>query len=234
MSSGLMVLLGTGVTVGFLHTLLGPDHYVPFIAMASAARWSAAKTALVTVLCGIGHILGSVALGLIGVSLGFAVEKLQLFESARGEVAAWMLIAFGLTYFIWGIHKAIVNKPHTHAHFHMHDGEHEHEHSHTCEHVHVHESPNLTPWVLFTIFVFGPCEVLIPMMMFAYEKSGAISVVMLVTAFGSATIAAMLGVVMSAYYGIERIPTRKLQRFSHALAGLAVLLCGGAVKFLGL
>ena len=66
----LALLLGTAVTIGFVHTVLGPDHYLPFIVMAKSGRWSAAKTAVVTALCGVGHIASSVALGLIGIALG--------------------------------------------------------------------------------------------------------------------------------------------------------------------
>jgi hypothetical protein len=34
-----MVLLVTALSVGFMHTLLGPDHYVPFIVIGRARRW---------------------------------------------------------------------------------------------------------------------------------------------------------------------------------------------------
>jgi len=31
MSNELMILLVTAASIGFFHTLLGPDHYLPFI-----------------------------------------------------------------------------------------------------------------------------------------------------------------------------------------------------------
>ncbi len=31
-------LVVTAVTVGVLHTVMGPDHYLPFVAMSRAAR----------------------------------------------------------------------------------------------------------------------------------------------------------------------------------------------------
>jgi len=70
------VLMLTAISIGFLHTILGPDHYLPFIVMARARRWSVAWTGLVTFLCGLGHILGSVTIGLVGIALGIAVGRL--------------------------------------------------------------------------------------------------------------------------------------------------------------
>lgn len=232
----LALLLGTAVTIGFVHTVLGPDHYLPFIVMAKSGRWSAAKTAVVTALCGVGHIASSVALGLIGIALGLAVKRLEGFESVRGEIAAWLLIAFGFTYFVWGLHRAVRGRPHHHMH--IHSGEpHSHDHSHEGEHAHVHPNParpNMTPWILFTIFVFGPCEPLIPILMYPAARSSLASVALVAGVFGAATILTMLGIVLASYYGLAKLPTTRLERYSHALAGLAIFLCGGAIKWLGL
>jgi len=40
--------------------------------------------------------------------------------------------------------------------------------------------------------------------------------------------------VLAFSYGLSRVPLLKLERYSHALAGLIIFLCGGAIKFLGL
>jgi hypothetical protein len=44
----------------------------------------------------------------------------------------------------------------------------------------------------------------------------------------------MLSIVIISSWGINLLPIRKLERFTHALAGGAVLLCGMAIIFLGL
>ena len=54
----------TAATIGFVHTVTGPDHYLPFVVIGRARNWRLKRTLGVTVLCGIGHVLGSVALGL--------------------------------------------------------------------------------------------------------------------------------------------------------------------------
>lgn len=60
MSQELTILTITAASIGLFHTLLGPDHYLPFIVMAKAGKWSLFKTAWVTFLCGIGHVGSSI------------------------------------------------------------------------------------------------------------------------------------------------------------------------------
>ena len=109
MTQELLILIITAASIGFFHTLFGPDHYLPFIVMAKARKWSLIKTAWITFLCGIGHIGSSVFLGLLGIALGVTVTKLEMLEAFRGNIAAWFLAAFGLAYFVWGLRKALKN-----------------------------------------------------------------------------------------------------------------------------
>ena len=236
MTSELLLLTGTAATIGLVHTVFGPDHYLPFIVLSKARKWGVGKTALITFLCGLGHIGSSVILGFAGIALGAAIFSIKAIESFRGEIAAWFLIAFGFTYFIWGIHRALRARQHEHAHVHENGEEHSHTHSHITDHSHVHsgKSGSMTPWVLFIIFVFGPCEPLIPLVMYPAARHDMMAVVMVTTVFGLTTIATMLAIVLTAYKGLSKISIPKLERYSHALAGLAILVCGMAVKFLGL
>ncbi|MBI2447003.1 MAG: sulfite exporter TauE/SafE family protein [Candidatus Omnitrophica bacterium] len=236
MNHELLILSITAVSIGFFHTLLGPDHYLPFIVMARARRWSLLKTGWVTFLCGIGHIMSSVLLGIIGVALGIAVTRLEILESFRGNLAAWALIAFGLVYFIWGLRQAIRNRPHAHLHDHIDEGDHVHTHVHNKEHLHIHnkeKSANLTPWVLFTIFIFGPCEPLIPILMYPAAKKSIFGLVWVAGIFAVVTIATMLGVVMISTFGINLLPMKKLERYTHAIAGGTIFICGLAIQLLG-
>lgn len=237
MTTELKVLIITAASIGFFHTIFGPDHYVPFIMMSWARKWSAFKTALITFLCGIGHIGSSVVLGLVGVALGLAVKKLEIVESVRGNIAAWLLIAFGLVYFVWGLRRAYQNKPHVHSHSHAFVAEHEHPHSHRLEHAHIHDDADnlsITPWVIFTIFVFGPCEPLIPIVMYPAAKHNLLGVAVVTGAFGAVTIGTMLCVVMLSVAGVNFVQLNRMQRFSHAIAGATICLCGLAIQFLGL
>jgi len=237
MTQELGILILTAISIGFFHTLFGPDHYVPFIVMAKAGKWSTVKTVWITILCGIGHVGSSIVLGFVGIGFGIAVAHLESVESIRGNIAGWILIAFGLIYMIWGFRKAYRNKPHKHWHPHGDGSVHTHPHKHSEEHVHVHEqidSPSMTPWILFTIFVFGPCEPLIPILMYPAAQGHILHVVLVSIIFGLITIGTMLTIVLGSIAGLRFIPSKSFERYTHALAGLSIFFCGIAIQFLGL
>jgi nickel/cobalt exporter len=256
MSSDLNILLVTAASVGFIHTVTGPDHYVPFVVIARARKWSTAKTSLITLLCGIGHVGSSVVLGSLGIALGVVLSRIQGIESFRGNLAAWAFVFLGLGYMLWGIYRAIQNKPHRHFHYHTGEEAHKHEHSHELNHDHVHENMhelnhdhvhehtqeqnhdhahgkekiiNLTPWVLVLIFVLGPCEVLIPILMYPAAEHGTRGIVLVSVVFAIATIATMLTIVNLLTAGFNKIPFGKLERWTHAIAGATILLSGIAI-----
>ena len=237
MNQELIILLSTAASIGFFHTLLGPDHYLPFIVLSKARQWSLRKTIMVTGMCGLGHVIGSVVLGVIGVVLGIAVNKLEVVESLRGGLAAWILLSFGLVYFIWGLRRAIKNRSHTHLHSHTDGSSHKAEHTHHGEHAHVHENPvksNLTPWVLFTVFVFGPCEPLIPILMYPAAQNSWFAVLLVAGVFSVATILTMTVIVFIAALSMSYISFGKVERYSHALAGMIIFISGAGIVFLGL
>lgn len=231
------ILLTTAASIGFFHTLLGPDHYLPFIALSKARGWSVAGTAWITLLCGAGHVAGSVLLGVIGVVFGLGLGQVTALESTRADWAAWALIAFGLVYFAWGVKRAIRNRPHSHTHFHGEGLEHEHIHVHSGQHTHVHERSvkvGSTPWVLFVIFLFGPCEPLIPILMYPAARSSWAEMGLVAAIFGLITVVTMLTVVLLGGSGVRFLPLRALERYSHPIAGLIILASGAGIKFLGL
>jgi nickel/cobalt exporter len=228
MPETISILAGTAALIGFGHTLCGPDHYLPFIVMGKAREWSLAKTMWITFLCGIGHVAGSIAFGLMGAALGVALSTLEVLEAWRGNLAAQALIIFGFTYCVWGIHRAIKNKPHRHTHPHAGSVTHSHKHSHGAD------QKALTPWVLFTIFVLGPCEPLIPLIMYPAAKHSITGMLLVSGIFALTTLVTMMGVVLVSAWGIRSIPLGKIERFSHALAGATVCASGLLIQFIGL
>ncbi len=211
----LNALLMIAAGAGFVHVIFGPDHYLPFIVMAKAGGWSRRKTFFITFLSGIAHIFSSALVAVVGIMLGMTAQKLGLLESFRGDLSAWLLIAFGLAYGVWGLRKAYQEKNSTKA-------------------AASSGAPNLTPWVLFTVFVLGPCEPMIPIAMSAFLKGGFAMAVWASIIFGSVTIVTMLGIVFVGSFGFSFLPWGRFERFAHALAGFTICLCGLAVKFLGL
>ncbi|HEX6570598.1 MAG TPA: sulfite exporter TauE/SafE family protein [Steroidobacteraceae bacterium] len=232
---GLLAL--TAVSIGFVHTLIGPDHYLPFVAMSAARRWTRRKTLLVTAVCGIGHVTGSILLGFVGIAIGAALHRLQWIEGLRGDLAAWALIAFGLVYMAWGLKQAWRKREHSHEHVHADGTRHRHTHAHQVrdEHMHVHVQVDtdgvrsVTPWALFVVFVLGPCEALIPLLMYPASQHSAWGVTLVVVAFAVTTLLTMLGLVYLAVRGLERFPLASAERYTHALAGAALSLCGAGI-----
>ena len=236
MSEELGLLALSAAAIAFFHTLLGPDHYLPFIAMARAQGWSLARTATITAICGAGHILSSVLLGAVGLALGLAATFFEPLDEIRGSLAAWAFMSFGLVYLAWGLRQARKNAPHSHAHPHTDGYVHDHGHKHGGEHVHVHEdgATRLTPWVVFVIFALGPCEPMIPVIMYPAVKGNYFSLIVVTTVFGAVTMTSMLAVVLGASLGLKSIPLRSWDRYSHSLAGATLFLCGAAMQFFGL
>jgi nickel/cobalt exporter len=236
MNDSIALLSITAVSIGFFHTLLGPDHYLPFIVLSKAKNWPLKKTMLITFLCGIGHVGSSVVLGLIGIAVGISVTKLVAVESFRGNIAAWLFIAFGLVYMIISIRNLLKKKKHTHSHHHF-DGEnhlHEHDHHHDHSHIHQDETVNTTPWVLFLIFVFGPCEPLIPILMYPAAKNNIHGAVVVSLLFSVVTIATMMSIVLAFNLGLNKINLKPVEKYSHLIAGAMIFFSGLAIQFLGL
>ncbi|MFN0053512.1 MAG: hypothetical protein ACKV0T_15115 [Planctomycetales bacterium] len=237
MTTELWSLAGAAVSVGCLHTLLGPDHYVPFVAMSRAGGWSMRKTLIVTWLCGLGHVASSLLLGLLGIVLGLAVNRLEGIEEARGGLAAWLLIGFGLAYLTWGLVHARRAQVHSHAHMHADGTMHAHPHQHHGGHLHPHAAATaanptrMTPWILFTIFFFGPCEPLIPLLMYPAAKASLWGLAVVTLLFSLVTLLTMTVMVCFLAGGFMRIRFTSLERYGHAMAGGLVLACGAAVKF---
>ncbi|MFH0843431.1 MAG: sulfite exporter TauE/SafE family protein [Bacteroidota bacterium] len=236
MNDSIALLSATAVSIGFAHTILGPDHYLPFIVLSEAKKWTLKKTMFITFLCGLGHVLSSVVLGLVGIAVGISLNRLVDIESSRGSIAAWLFIAFGLVYMIISIRNLIKKRKHSHAHHHIGGENHLHEHDHHMEHTHVHETDvvRTTPWILFLIFLFGPCEPLIPILMYPAAENNVSGAVLVSVLFSAVTIATMMGIVLAFRLGFSRINLKPVEKYSHLFAGSMIFFSGIAIQFLGL
>ena len=236
MDHELGLLLATAASLGLIHALAGPDHYLPFIALAKARRWPLARTVRITLACGIGHVLASLVVGGLGIALGWSLGGIEVLQAVRGDLAAWLLIGLGLAYTAWGIRRAARDRPHRHWHAHGDGTVHEHTHTHHAEHAHPHAAVagrRLTPWLLFVVLVLGPCEALIPLLMVPAARGSWSGVALVATVFGLATVTAMVAAVVAGSLGLARVDFQPAMRHAHTLAGLAVTVCGVLI-FLGL
>jgi len=203
------ILLLSTVTIGVLHAL-APDHWLPFVMLGRAQNWSRSKLSWVTILAGIGHVSSSLLIGTVGVLLGFAAEKINLWESYRGNIASLLLIGFGIAYMVWGLKNW--GRRHTH---------------------HLDRAKVVSYWTLFTLTVFGPCEPLIPLI-FAGSTFGWASVAGIFLLFGFSTIFMMLVQVHLASFGVALFRWHWFEHASDVVAGGVIALTGIMIRFLGI
>ena len=231
----MMVLLLSAASLGVVHTLLGPDHYLPFIVLSKARKWTRTRTLWITFISGLGHVTGSVILGMIGIAMGISLSKLEAFEASRGSLVGWMLIAFGVLYTAYGVYKYLKKGAHMHVPSFLRPKSIRHEHLHLdVNEMKDDNAGRLTPWILFLIFVFGPCEVLIPMLIYPAANQSGLGVFLVALVFGIATVGTMMLVVLLGYQGLSLVRFKGREHQLHLFAGLIILLAGAGMQFMGL
>lgn len=227
------LLLGTAAALASFHTLIGIDHSIPFIVLGRARAWSLRRTLGVTGACGLAHVASSVLIGSFGVLLGVTLDRLTWLESTRGQLAAGLMIGFGLAYAAGGVWRRLRGHTHTHLHAHADGTVHTHSHDHPGEHLHPHDSGRgVTPWALFVIFAFGPCEPLIPLMMVPAVERSWLLLAAVIGVFGFVTLGTMLAAVTLGYLGLTHARLGAVERRIDLLAGVTIAASGAAVLFL--
>ena len=220
MDSGSGALVGLAASIGLVHTIIGVDHTLPFIMLARAQKWSLSRLLSITFLCGTGHVLSSVLLGLFGISIGVAIDRLEIIEARRGQMAAWLLIGFGLAYAIWSLHRERKKRSSLQLDL---------------------DLPSqrqrrrlATVWGLFIIAVLGPCEPLIPILMAPAFDQMWTTVVGIILVFSLVTVGTMCLLVTIGYFGLKLPSFSFLERYVHTASGLAIAGSGLAIVLLGI
>lgn len=233
--TSLHILLGTAGTIGFVHTLIGVDHTLPFIVLGRARAWSLRKVLGITALCGLAHVVTSVLLGAVGIAAGVALDAMGWIQDLRGQLAAWLLIGFGLAYAAWSAIRTARGRVHVHSHVHADGTRHSHAHDHAGEHLHPHAGKSVvTVWSLFIVFALGPCEALIPLLMAPAAAQHWTWTVAVTLVFTGATLATMLVTVTVGYLGLSPLRITRLAPHGNTLAGLAIAGSGLAIQLLGI
>ena len=216
------ILISTAALIAFIHTIIGPDHYLVFVALGKARDWSTLKTLKYTTICGVGHILSSVIIGFIGIFFGIELVKLVNLEESRGLLSGWMLLFFGLIYFFWGLRKIRIHKNKKNV---------------SDKHNYINSQKkafNITPWALFIVFVLGPCEALIPLFMYPAIEADMMLVFQVALVFGIVTLVTMLLSVFLLIKGLNIFKFNSFEKYSHVIAGTSIMLCAIVINFAGL
>jgi len=193
------------LTVGCIHALLGPDHYVPLIALGQTHHWSKQRLFRMTVSCAVIHTLSSAVIGFIGIA-GYRVlfDQAQAVDRLRGDLVAWSFMAIGLVYVVLGLKKKFHRRK-------------------AC----------FPDSVLFALFALGPCEPLVPLVMHPSAMETPVHLMLVVGTFTVATTFTMLAVVWAGCFGLRIFKGQVFKDYAYSLTGTAMVLCGAGVKFLG-
>jgi hypothetical protein len=232
MQAEMQTLMLAAVSIACLHTISGPDHYLPFIVLSKSKQWTVGKTMGWTVICGFGHVFSSVMLALGGAAIGWSLSKLSWIEQVRGGIAGWVMLIFGLGYIFWGIHRIYKNKSHKHFDQDKDGNLYVFEHRHGSI-MTAGQRFRVTPWVIFIIFVLGPCEPMIPLLYFPAAQNSLFGMLLLIAVYTSCTLLCMLLMVLLGYYGIAISNTRNLERYIHVLGGATIFICGVGMLWMG-
>jgi sulfite exporter TauE/SafE len=235
MSSGLLLLSLTAAAVGVVHTILGPDHYLPFALAARANGWSKRKTLTLTLVSGSGHILGSLVLGGIGIALGLAITSIEAVDGFRGVAAAWLLLGLGIWYAARGLRQAVRRRSHKHWHAHADGTVHDHHHDHQDSHLHAHgQLSTASSWALFVVFLLGPCETLFPLLVVPTAQADWFAGSVIVATFAVATLGTMVLMVWGCQSGLERIQLGRWEQHAQTITGVLIVLSAAGILVLGL
>jgi ABC-type nickel/cobalt efflux system permease component RcnA len=226
-STVLATVAATGFTVAFFHAAI-PTHWLPFVLVARARRWSRTKTLLVTAFAGLGHILLTSLLGLVIAWCGFQID--EKLGRAFPWITGGLLLVIG-SYYLWrqwsgtGIcHHPVVGSHH-HANEHCGD---DREHSHWEDELKdsTMVSERAGDWAaisgLFVMLTLSPCEGFLPVYLsgvqFGWRGFFVLSAILAV-----ATLLGMLIFTSLTLVGMEKL---KLQRFERYEAGMLGALFG--------
>ena len=97
MTSTLFASIALGFAVAFMHAAL-PTHWLPFVLVGRDRQWTASKTLGVTLVAGIGHVLVTVALGILVLAGGLVIQP--HIAAIFPYIAGGLPIALGLYYLL--------------------------------------------------------------------------------------------------------------------------------------
>ena len=237
-----ITLIVTGFAVAFLHAAI-PTHWLPFVVAARAQHWNKPKTLAITGVAGAGHVLFTIALGVLVVWGGMAINS--RIGKAFPFIAGGALIALGLFYLVRQIRGGTGHSHLFGTHSHPKHQHHSYDH-HTPPHVHADEheqvdqeddiatieqrwSHRRSDWLviagLFALLTFSPCEAFLPVFLIG-AKYGWIGFALLSGVLAIATVAGMVVFTWLTLGGMEKLKVRALEKFESGILGGVLCLLG--------
>lgn len=203
----LLSLLGGGFIAAFLHAAL-PTHWLPFVLVGRAQRWTLGKTLATVATAGLAHVATTAVLGGLLVAAGLALD--QWIAGIMPHISAVMLFAFGGFYLV----KATLRRqvPVTPS-------------GHVLELAEPAISHAAAFWGLVALLALSPGEVLLPIYLSSAHE-GPMALGLLTLAFAVGTIAGMGVFTLLARAGASLLKLEKWARYEGAILGLTLIGLG--------
>lgn len=238
LSASIVLLLLAGAGVALVHALL-PDHWMPVAVIARAQQWPLARTARMGVWTGVGHVLGSLALGVVVIALGYGLKGTLRFE---GPIVGMVLVLSGLGIFLWSLRRPGHTHPPGDGHQHEipHSHAHEHSHPHGDGHSPTHPPPSecgphpeghrgprgrRAVWLVPVGIAASPDPTILPVFLAAVAVSVQTAVVVLLV-YSLVTVVVMAGLTVAAAWGGYRVQGRWLEHHANQVTATVLVVLG--------
>ena len=205
----LLSLLGAGFATAFLHAAL-PTHWLPFVLVGRAQRWTPSRVLLAVAVAGLAHIASTALIGGLIVAAGLAME--QWVSGLLPHLAAVLLFLFGAFY----ISRALIRPavPTT---------------GNAADAALESPTPNVSNtaafWGLVLMLAVSPGEVLLPV--YLSQATEGLGVLALLTAvFAVGTIAGMALFTLLANAGYSVLRLERWSRYEGLVLGAALIVIG--------
>jgi nickel/cobalt transporter (NicO) family protein len=215
-------LLAAAAGVGFGHAIL-PDHWVPLAVTGRTRRYPLSRVARLSGLAGIAHVLVSIVLGAIIITIGLQFRS--EIESAQDTIVGALLVATGVGFAV----AELTGRGHTHPH-----GSPHHHHAHPHEGA-TDTSPgaprdrtrigNLAAVMVPFGAAASPDLTILPVFL-AAATVGLATALGSLAIFAAVTIGTIVGLTLAAARGGYEIRGAWLERWGNALTALVLIVIG--------
>ena len=203
----LLSLIGGGFAAAFLHAAL-PTHWLPFVLVGRAQKWSLPRVLAAVTTAGLAHIVTTAVVGGLIVAAGVALE--QWVTGLLPHLSAILLFAFGGFYLL----KAIIRRPAPVT-----------ANGATLELAEPTVSHGAAFWGLIAMLAVSPGEVLLPIYMSSAQE-GLAALGLLTAAFAVGTVLGMGVFTALARMGASVLKLERWARYEGAVLGVALLGLG--------